>query len=109
MPLSWKAYDDAVHPTAGLVGWAGSARADDPAAIRPEVLNGIYLLAAHHGSGAAQELLEAVLGDRPASLAVAVDNPRAQAFYRRNGFRDEGTRETHELAGHPVAALRMIR
>ena len=52
----------------------------------------LYLLDAHHGSGAAAELLDAVIGPtESASLWVADPNPRAQAFYRKHGFRPDGT------------------
>ncbi len=50
----------------------------------------IYLLEAHHGCGAAQAMLDAVLGVEPAFLWVAAINPRAQAFYLRNGFEFDG-------------------
>ena len=50
----------------------------------------IYLLEAHHGCGAAQAMLDVVIGAEPAFLWVAADNPRAQAFYERNGFRADG-------------------
>ncbi len=36
-------------------------------------------------------MLDAVIDDGPALLWVAKDNPRAQAFYRRNGFTPDGT------------------
>lgn len=51
----------------------------------------LYLLRAHHGSGLGQRILDAVIDDGPALLWVAKDNPRAQAFYRRNGFTPDGT------------------
>lgn len=51
----------------------------------------LYVLESAHGTGVGQMLLDAALRDRPASLSVAADNPRAHAFYRRNGFRPDGT------------------
>ncbi|WP_354962164.1 GNAT family N-acetyltransferase [Arthrobacter sp. Bi83] len=57
---------------------------------------GIYLLSAYHGSGLGQRLLEATIGTENAMLWVAQDNPRAQAFYRRNGFSPNGTRKVVE-------------
>lgn len=72
-----------------LVGFAAVASTTGDATVRPEELTMLYVLAAAHGTGAGQVLLDAVLGDRPASLWVAADNPRAQAF-RRNGFRPDG-------------------
>lgn len=56
----------------------------------------IYLLEAHHGCGAAQAMLDAVLGDAPAFLWVAAVNPRAQAFYLRNGFAFDGVEKSDE-------------
>lgn len=48
-------------------------------------LYALYLLAAHHGSGAGAALLDAVIApDEPASLWVADPNPRAQAFYLKS-------------------------
>jgi GNAT superfamily N-acetyltransferase len=66
----------------------------------------LYLLAAHHGSGAAQELLDAVLApDEPAILWVADPNPRAQAFYAKNRFRADGL----SLVDRGVREIRMAR
>lgn len=77
-----------------LVGFAGSIPAATktpgaPSGAKSE-LWGIYLLKAHHGSGLGQKLLEATIGTEPAALWVAEENPRAQAFYRRNGFEFTG-------------------
>ena len=78
----------------------GIALADEPrdaadrAAGVAQELYVLYLLRAHHGSGLGQRMLDAVLDDRSAMLWVAKDNPRAQAFYRRNGFALDGTEMT---------------
>ena len=72
-----------------LVGFSG-AISPAPAAGSPTELWGIYLLSAYQGSGLGQQLLEAAIGTEPATLWVARDNPRAQAFYRRNGFTASG-------------------
>lgn len=83
------------------IAWAGPARGENPPA--ESELYVLYLLAAHHGSGAGQALLDAVLGGAAsASLWVADPNPRAQAFYRRNGFAPDG-------AGEPFGSAREIR
>lgn len=50
----------------------------------------IYLLEAYQGCGAGQAMLDVVLGTAPAFLWVAAKNPRAQAFYARNGFAFDG-------------------
>jgi len=83
------------------IAWAGPARGEDPPA--ESELYVLYLLAAHHGSGAGQALLDEVLGGAAsASLWVADPNPRAQAFYRRNGFAPDG-------ASEPFGSAREIR
>lgn len=73
-----------------IVGFAAVQRTPEPEAVRDEELTMLYVLADRHGNGAGQGLLDAVLGDRPASLWVADDNPRARAFYTRNGFVADG-------------------
>lgn len=69
---------------------AGPDAEKDHAPARDLQLHAIYVLAAAHGSGIGQHLLDAVLGDRPAQLWVAQGNPRAIRFYERNGFRRDG-------------------
>jgi ribosomal protein S18 acetylase RimI-like enzyme len=68
----------------------------------------LYLSASDHGRGAGQALFDAVLGDEPAQLWVARDNPRAIAFYRRNGFEFDGVTETYPDVPQLVDA-RMVR
>jgi ribosomal protein S18 acetylase RimI-like enzyme len=68
----------------------------------------IYQLASQHGSGSGKALLEAAIGDRPAFVWVARDNPRAIAFYRRNGFETDGAEGTFE-AWENLAEIRMVR
>ena len=92
-----------------VIGWASASPGREVGAPRDLELEGIYVLAAEHGGGAGQALLDAAVGDRPAYLWSAADNPRAQAFYRRNGFVDDGTRSEHPLAGHPVEIARFVR
>jgi GNAT superfamily N-acetyltransferase len=66
----------------------------------------IYVLAAYHGSGAGPALLQAVLNlDASAALWVVDPNPRAQAFYRKHGFRPNGNRRLED----GVNAIRMTR
>jgi ribosomal protein S18 acetylase RimI-like enzyme len=92
-----------------LVGWASSSAGRHEERPRDLELEGLYVLARHHGSGVGQALLDAALGTRPAYLWVAADNPRAQAFYRRNGFTPDGATDEHTLVGHPLPALRFVR
>jgi GNAT superfamily N-acetyltransferase len=92
-----------------IIGWASASagRAENPP--RNLELEGIYVLASAYGSGAGQALLDAAIAKSPAFLWVAEDNPRARAFYGRNGFAPDGAEETHSLAGTPVRAIRMVR
>ncbi|GAA1492791.1 GNAT family N-acetyltransferase [Curtobacterium herbarum] len=92
-----------------LVGWATAGPGRDEHPVRSRELEGIYVLAAAYGSGAGQMLLDFVLGDVPAYLWVADDNPRAQAFYARNGFRRDGATKTEHLGDTPLVAARMVR
>ena len=101
---NWVATDGNV-----VVGFAGSSDARDPDSPRPLELQAIYVLASHHGTGVGQRLLDAAIGKSPAYVWVADDNPRARAFYLRNGFLPDGKEDTHTLAGTPVLAIRMVR
>ncbi|MGY2745339.1 N-acetyltransferase family protein [Pseudarthrobacter sp. O4] len=103
-PDVWVASDGAE-----IIGWASASAGRDADAPRPLELEGIYVLASHYGSGAGQSLLDTAAGGRPAYLWVAADNPRAFAFYRRNGFVPDGATTTAELAGVPVRIMRMVR
>ncbi|MCO1337983.1 hypothetical protein BJH93_03610 [Kocuria polaris] len=68
----------------------------------------LYLASELHGSGAGQELLDAVLGDEPAMLWVAQENPRAIGFYRRNGFEFDGVEQV-DPAAPGITDARMVR
>jgi ribosomal protein S18 acetylase RimI-like enzyme len=66
----------------------------------------LYVLVAHQGAGAGPALLDAVLDpSESASLWVADPNPRAQAFYRKHGFRPDGTSKLED----GVREIRMTR
>ena len=85
---------------------AGPAREDD--APRDLELNLIYQLASLHGSGSGQALLDSAIADRPAFLWVAELNPRAIAFYRRNGFEADGAAKV-SAEWENLAEIRMVR
>ncbi|MFE5408524.1 GNAT family N-acetyltransferase [Microbacterium sp. NPDC056569] len=68
----------------------------------------LYVAAADHGGGAGQALLDAVLDAGPAVLWVAKDNPRAIAFYRRNGFELDGAEQTDPMVPS-IIDVRMVR
>jgi ribosomal protein S18 acetylase RimI-like enzyme len=81
---------------------------DEPNPPRDLQLWFIYQYARAHGSGTGQQLLDAALSGRPAFLWVAEGNPRAIAFYRRNGFVPDGTRKTTP-EWEDLAEIRMVR
>ena len=94
-----------------VIGFAiagASRRVGEHHPVRDRELFSLYTLAAHHGGGAGQALLEAALpADIPAQLWVAEENPRARAFYRRNGFTPDGARYRDETLD--LAEVRLIR
>ena len=101
-----------VAETAGsLIGFAwsgpgvGTGDEDPP---RGRQLYAIYVAAAHYGTGVGQALLDAVLGADSAMLWVAKQNPRAIAFYLRNGFTFDGVEQTDPHAPL-ITDARMIR
>lgn len=104
--------EDGVFSTAvaedpsGVVGFAAAQRAVERDAVRPEELAMLYVLERAQGTGAGQALLDGVLGERPASLWVAADNPRAHAFYRRNRFTADGATSSFGPLG---ATVRLVR
>ncbi|WP_144882126.1 GNAT family N-acetyltransferase, partial [Isoptericola variabilis] len=77
-----------------IVGFAiagASTTVGEHPPVRDHQLYALYVLAAHHGTGTGQVLLDAVVAPgTPAQLWVARDNPKARAFYGRNGFEPDG-------------------
>ncbi|AIY02103.1 hypothetical protein ART_2504 [Arthrobacter sp. PAMC 25486] len=98
------AYDDD-----GLVGVAGAGPARDADAPTALELHWIYTLARVHGRGAGQLLLDALIGADAAFLWVLEDNPRAQAFYAKNGFVVDGARKLMPPEWHSLPEVRMVR
>ncbi|MCT1545368.1 MULTISPECIES: GNAT family N-acetyltransferase [Kocuria] len=91
-----------------IVGFAGAGRPEEEDPARELALRMLYVLRDHHGSGAGQALLDAVLGEEPAQLWVAEANPRAIRFYERNGFRADGASLT-EPTLEDLREIRMVR
>lgn len=87
-------------------GMAGPAR--DPEPPRELELYFIYLLDRVKGTGVGQRLIDGLLGDEPALVWVAALNPRARAFYERNGFRPDGASKVIEEWDN-VLDIRMVR
>ncbi|WRS30881.1 GNAT family N-acetyltransferase [Actinomycetaceae bacterium MB13-C1-2] len=74
-----------------IVGVGVSQPSEEDPKIRS--LSILYVLANEYGTGTGQVLFDAVIyPDEPSDLWVAEPNPRAQAFYRKNGFVDGKTR-----------------
>ncbi|WP_253182714.1 GNAT family N-acetyltransferase [Arthrobacter sp. SW1] len=99
------AFDDA----GVLVGMALAAASNDDDAPCGLELQLIYALRRVHGTGVGQALLDAVIGKEAAYLWVLEDNPRAQAFYRRNGFVPDGKREILPEEWERLPEIRMVR
>jgi ribosomal protein S18 acetylase RimI-like enzyme len=96
-----------VRDAVGIVALTASGPGRDPDRPVPFELYAINVLARAHGSGVADALLDRVIGDRPAYLWVLDGNDRAQSFYRRHGFADDGGRKPEPATG--VVELRMSR
>ncbi|MGJ9405998.1 GNAT family N-acetyltransferase [Nesterenkonia aurantiaca] len=110
-----------------IIGFAmaGSAQEQAQSAASPaRSLYMVYVLRSHHGTGAGQTLLDATLGTgsgsdselgpgsdsvtEPVDLWVAKQNPRAIAFYLRNGFRFDGA-EKQDPGAPAITDARMVR
>jgi ribosomal protein S18 acetylase RimI-like enzyme len=88
-----------------IVGIAMSGQPADDSSLAFQ-LYVLYLLGAHHGSGAGTELLEAVIAPTESAILWVTDpNPRAQAFYRKHGFRPDGTHQVE----NGIREIRMSR
>jgi L-amino acid N-acyltransferase YncA len=89
-----------------VIGIAMSGPAEDADATWGTQLHLICVDAVHHGSGAGSALLDAVIDpSASAGLWVADPNPRAQAFYRKHGFRPDG----HSKVEGGLRAVRLVR
>lgn len=86
---------------------AGPAR-DEDAPCRLELYM-LYTLRRVYGTGVGQALVDSLLGLDPAYLWVLEDNPRAQAFYRRNGFEPDGKRQLLPPVWYKLPEIRMVR
>mgnify|MGYP002804701081 CR=1 FL=1 len=92
-----------------LVGLAAGGSAREEHAPADVELYMIYTLKSAYGSGAGQALLDEVIGEQAAFLWVLEDNPRAQAFYTKNGFVADGTRKLLSEAWRNLPEIRMVR
>jgi len=92
-----------------VVGWALAGPGKDDDAPAPNELYALYVDPDLHGSGIASALLDAVIGRNPASLWVLGDNPRAQAFYSREGFVADGVSKMLDGELSHIPEIRMVR
>lgn len=90
-----------------IVGFASAGPSRDEEPPTAWELYAINVLASHHGSGIADDLVRAAVGLRPASLWVLRDNGRARSFYTRWGFVTDGATKRHEATG--AGEVRMVR
>ena len=89
------------------VGLASGGISRDADASTPWELYSLNVQTSAQGTGLADDLLTAALGDRPASVWVLTANVRARSFYRRHGFAPDGAAKPHPVSGAPE--LRMVR
>ena len=97
----------ATGPDGEIVGFAAAGPTRDEDAPTDWELYAINVLADHHGTGVADQLIIAAIAERPATLWVLNDNARAEAFYRRHGFSVEGATKLHDGTG--ASEMRMVR
>ena len=97
----------ATGPDVEIVGFAAAGPTRDEDAPTDWELYAINVLADHHGTGVADQLIIAAIAERPATLWVVNDNARAEAFYRRHGFSVEGATKLHDGTG--ASEMRMVR
>lgn len=93
-----------------IVGFVGSGPSRDRDAPRARELYFLYMMKEYLGTGLGQRLFDAALeADEPAYLWVAEDNPRAHAFYLRNGFTLDGASHTEPFLGETLTEVRFVR
>ena len=97
----------ALDETGEIIGLAAAGATRDPDAPTAWELYSINVVARQQGSGVADDLMQATAGDRDLTLWVAAENARAQRFYDRHGFRNEGAARMQEVTGAPE--MRMVR
>lgn len=97
---SWRRHLAAPHPRwlaetldGQLIGFASAGPDRMAESLLGLELYAIYAREAWHGTGVGQALLDAAIGQLACSVWVLEVNPRARAFYARNGFEPDGTRE----------------
>lgn len=89
-----------------VVGIAIAGPSRDQDAPSGRELYAIYVRESHQGTGISDDLLQAAIGDSPASLWVYRDNPRASAFYVHRDFIPDGD---ERVDPEGILEIRMVR
>ncbi|WP_258805053.1 GNAT family N-acetyltransferase [Pseudarthrobacter sp. NS4] len=92
-----------------IVGFADAGPGRDDDGPVPLELYSIYTLRRTYGTGLGAVLLAAAVGEMPAYLWVLEDNPRAHAFYLKNGFRPDGRCALLPPEWENLPEIRMVR
>jgi GNAT superfamily N-acetyltransferase len=99
------------HEAGRLVGFAVATH-DTPGYA---TLNAMHVHPDRRAAGIGQLLHDEILHTMRAwacinaQLWVVAGNQRAQAFYRHNGWSEDGTRSTHTIGGGTVETVRYVR
>jgi GNAT superfamily N-acetyltransferase len=99
----------AVDGNNNIVGLADAGPGRDDNGPANLELYSIFALRHTYGTGLAAALLSAAIGDSPAYLWVLRENPRAQAFYLKHGFRPDGVTGLLPAEWENLPQLRMVR
>jgi ribosomal protein S18 acetylase RimI-like enzyme len=99
----------AVDANNEVVGFADAGPGQDEDGPEALELYSLYTLRRTHGSGLGAALLGAAIGESPAYLWVLENNPRAQAFYVKHGFRPDGMRGLLPPEWEELPEIRMVR
>lgn len=91
-----------------VVGFSASGPAREADPVRDLELWSIHVLPSHYRRGFGSALLDAAVGESPASLWVVGKNLWAQAFYRSHGFQPDGASRIFE-AWEGIEEVRMVR
>ena len=90
-----------------VVGFIAAGPDEEPGVDATFQLRVLNVRRAYWGTGVAQRLFDAEVGDRAAYLWVLRDNARARGFYARNGFVPDGAEKFDPDFG--ATAIRMMR
>jgi GNAT superfamily N-acetyltransferase len=97
----------AIDEDGTIVGLATAGATRDGDAQTPWELYSLNVVLEQQGSGLADDLIGVAAGDADTTVWVLTQNARARSFYRRHGFRNEGTTSVDEVTG--VSEMRMVR